>query len=65
MIDSDYRGEVLIYMRNDGDYPCEIRKGDRVAQIVLVPYLPVQVVAVEELSRTERETGGFGSTGRA
>ena len=63
IIDSDYRQEVLVYMRNDGIYPKPIRKGDRYAQIILVPVLMAEVVEADELSETSR-TGGFGSTGR-
>jgi dUTP pyrophosphatase len=63
ILDSDYREEVLVYLRNDGVYDWEIHKGDRVAQLVIVPYLPMIPVEVEELSKTDRK-GGFGSTGK-
>jgi len=63
-VDADYRGEVMIYLRNDGNYPFYINKGDRVAQIVIVPYVPMAPAWTEELSETERGDGGFGSTGR-
>ena len=62
--DSDYRGEYLIMLHNDTDRPRRIRGGDRVAQMVVLPYLPVTFREVEELSETERGQGGFGSTGR-
>ena len=63
IVDSDYRGEVLVYLRNDGLYEWQIHKGDRVAQLVIAPYLPMIPVEVEELSETDRK-GGFGSTGK-
>lgn len=62
--DNDYRGELMVYLTNDGIYPWNVRKGDRVAQIVITPYLPCEVMEVDELSETQRGTGGFGSTGR-
>ena len=64
VIDSDYRGEVIAYITNDGIYPRHVRKGDRIAQVVVVPCLYLDVVESEELSETKRGTGGFGSTGR-
>lgn len=64
VIDSDYRGEVIAYMINDGIYPRHIRKGDRFAQMVIIPCSYLNAVEVDELSETERGTGGFGSTGR-
>ena len=63
IIDSDYRGEVIAYMANDGVYPCKLQRGDRFAQIVITPYIPCVVQEVETLSETERK-GGFGSTGK-
>lgn len=64
-IDSDYRGEVMVALRYDGNDGKRIvpRKGDRIAQAKLVPAPQFQIVEVEELSETERGTGGFGSTG--
>lgn len=64
VIDSDYRGEVIAYMINDGIYPRHVGKGDRFAQIVIIPCSYLDAVEVDELSETERGTGGFGSTGR-
>lgn len=63
IIDADYRGEVIVYLRNDGVYDWTIRKGDRVAQIIITPYLDVRVALADELTETDRR-GGFGSTGR-
>lgn len=65
VIDSDYRGEIKLCLTytagNGGHY---IRKGLAVAQIVIMPVLPVELVQVDALSTTERGTGGFGSTGK-
>lgn len=64
IIDSDYRGEIGIKLVNTSVDPIEIRKGDRVAQMVIVPFARVEIEEVEELSETERGHNGFGSTGR-
>lgn len=63
VIDSDYRGEVLVRLTNDGAEPFIVNKGDRIAQAMLVPIPQVEFVLVEELSETERGTNGGGSTG--
>ena len=62
--DSDYRGEYLVMLHNDTDTPRTVRHGDRVAQMVVLPYLEVAFREVEDLDETERGAGGFGSTGR-
>lgn len=62
-IDSDYRGEVSVVMINHGDQPFEIRRGDRIAQLVVVAVAEVRVEEVETLTDTDRGAGGFGSTG--
>ncbi len=64
VIDSDYRGEVLIMLHNHGEYPQTINSGDRVAQLVITPVFTPEFQLVEELSDTARGTGGFGSTGK-
>jgi dUTP pyrophosphatase len=65
LIDSGYRGEVRVLMLNtDRSEPCEIRRGDRVAQLVLVAVEAPGVVVVDELEASERGSGGFGSSGR-
>lgn len=64
IIDCDYVGEVVIYLRNDGTNPWHIEAGDRVAQVVLVPVLMIQPTWADELPETGRGAGGFGSTGR-
>ncbi len=61
--DSDYRGEYIVALHNDGDVPRVVRHGERIAQLVLLPYLPMEFEEVAELSETERGAGGFGSTG--
>ncbi len=64
VIDSDYRGEFFVPLRNHGTVPQTIEHGERIAQMILVPYLTAQFVEVETLSDTLRGSGGFGSTGR-
>ena len=64
VIDADYRGEVLIFLHNHGSQPQTVEDGDRVAQLVIVPYLTAQFTLAEELDSTDRGQGGFGSTGR-
>ena len=63
-IDSDYRGEVKVILINLGDAPVTLRRGDRIAQIVVAPVTQVTVVAVAAVDATDRGDGGFGSTGR-
>jgi dUTP pyrophosphatase len=62
-IDSDYRGEVKVVLANLGGEPMTIRRGDRIAQLVVSPVSRVVVQEVSELSPTDRSDGGFGSTG--
>ena len=62
-IDSDYRGELKVIMINHGAEPFEIRRGDRVAQLVLAPVTRAGWLEVAELDETVRGEGGFGSTG--
>ena len=67
VIDSDYRGEIGMTLQNTGPVPVAIAHGDRVAQMLIVPFAKVELERVEDvsaLSETERGTGGFGSTGR-
>lgn len=61
--DSDYRGEYIIAVHNDSDKSQTVNPGDRIAQLILLPYIPFKLDEVEELSDTERGEGGFGSTG--
>ncbi len=62
-IDSDYRGELKVILVNHGAEPFDIRRGDRVAQLVLAPVTRASWLQVEELDETLRGEGGFGSTG--
>ena len=62
VIDSDYRGEIILKLRGVSRYS-RYTAGDRVAQLVVMKYLPVNVVVSDQLSSTERGEGGFGSTG--
>ena len=62
-IDSDYRGELKVIMINLGSEPFTIRRGDRIAQLVLAPVVQASWLEVEELDQTLRGEGGFGSTG--
>ncbi|MEW9856014.1 dUTP diphosphatase [Novosphingobium sp. M1R2S20] len=62
-IDSDYRGELKVILINHGQESFEIRRGDRVAQLVLAPVTRASWLKVEELDHTVRGEGGFGSTG--
>lgn len=64
VIDSDYRGELKIPLYNDSNNIQTIVPGDRIAQIIIQPYLQFEWEEVNELSKTNRDTGGFGSTGR-
>lgn len=63
VIDSDYRGEVMVALHNHGDVPQTIENGERVAQMVFVPYYTAEFELKDELSETLRGEGGFGSTG--
>jgi dUTP pyrophosphatase len=62
-IDSDYRGELKVILINHGNEPFDVRRGDRVAQLVLAPVTLASWLPVDELDETERGEGGFGSTG--
>lgn len=63
-IDSDYRGEVKVILINLSDTPFTLQRGERIAQMVVAPVSRAEWAVVEELSSTERGSGGFGSTGR-
>ncbi len=62
-IDADYRGEVKVILTNFGKQDFVIKRGDRIAQMVVAPYTRVQWEERESLSETERGAGGFGHTG--
>lgn len=61
--DSDYRGEYIVAIYNDSETHQVITPGERIAQLVVMPFIPIVFNEVEELSETERNDGGFGSTG--
>ena len=63
VIDSDFRGEVMVKIHNDSRTPFSFETGDRIAQAMLVPVPRVQFEVVDELTDTARGAGGFGSTG--
>jgi dUTP pyrophosphatase len=63
-IDSDYRGEVKVILCNTGEQPFIIRRGDRIAQLVIAPVVHAVWEEVASLPESERGTGGFGSSGR-
>ena len=63
-IDSDYRGEVAVILINHGQEPFVVRRGERIAQLVIARHEQARIVEVEALDETARGAGGFGSTGR-
>ena len=64
VIDSDYRGEIIVALYNHSENPLTISYGDRIAQFVLTPYITASFDEADELSESVRGDGGFGSTGR-
>jgi dUTP pyrophosphatase len=64
VVDSDYRGEIIVALHNDTDVEKTIDKNERIAQLVVTPYLSVEFQETDELDDTERGSGGFGSTGK-
>lgn len=62
--DSDYRGEYIVPLHNDTDEMMSIEAGERIAQLIVMPFIPVEFEEVDELDETGRGTGGFGSTGK-
>ena len=64
VVDSDYRGEIMVALHNHGDAAQTIEHGERIAQFVITPVLTPFYEVVQELSDTARNTGGFGSTGK-
>jgi dUTP pyrophosphatase len=63
-IDEDYRGEVKVILANLGSEPFEVRRGERIAQLVPAPVLKASFCEVDTLGETQRGAGGFGSTGQ-
>lgn len=63
VVDCDYRGEVKVALHNHSEIPQTVAVGERVAQLVITPYITAEFIEVDELSETVRGAGGFGSTG--
>lgn len=63
VIDSDYRGSIIVALHNDTDSIQIVEPKERIAQLIVIPYYSVNFNTVEELSDTKRSSGGFGSTG--
>ncbi len=63
-IDADYRGTVAVILANLGDEPFVVRRGDRIAQMIVAPITRAELAPVDELDESERGAGGFGHTGR-
>ena len=64
VVDSDYRGEIIVAVHNDSDVERVITPAERIAQIIIQPYLSVEFEEADELAESERGAGGFGSTGK-
>ena len=64
VVDSDYRGEIKVILFNHSDVPFKVKKGDRIAQLILEKIYTIPVEVVDSLEQTERGDGGFGSTGK-
>lgn len=63
VIDSDYRGEIMVALHNHSGEPQTIAHGERIAQLVIAPYISAEFIETKTLSDTDRGQGGFGSTG--
>ena len=63
ILDCDYRGNIIVALHNDSDFPQIVEVGERIAQLIIQPYLNVEFNKVDNLSETERGNSGFGSTG--
>lgn len=64
VIDADYRGECTVALHNDSETPRVVHPGDRIAQLVILPFLAAEFAETDALDETARGAGGFGSTGR-
>ena len=64
VIDSDYRGEICVGLRNNGTADYTVQPGERIAQLMFMPYLAAAFTVTDTLDETERGEGGFGSTGK-
>ena len=64
VVDSDYRGEIMVALHNHGEHPQTVGNGERIAQMVITPVLTPAYEVVSDLDNTDRGAGGFGSTGK-
>ena len=64
VVDSDYRGEVMVALHNHSEVVQSIENGERIAQLVIAPYITADFILSDELEDTDRGEGGFGSTGK-
>lgn len=64
VVDSDYRGEIMVALHNHSEAAQTIESGERIAQLVIAPYVTAEFILSDELDDTERGEGGFGSTGK-
>lgn len=64
VIDSDYRGEIMVALHNHSTIAQKVEKGERIAQLIIAPYLHADFIEADELDDTVRGEGGFGSTGK-
>ena len=64
VVDSDYRGEFMVVLHNHGTEAQTVSHGERIAQLVIAPFLAAEFTEIDELSETVRGAGGFGSTGK-
>ena len=64
VVDSDYRGEIMVALHNHSEVAQTVENGERIAQMVIAPYLTVDFIESEALDNTDRGEGGFGSTGK-
>ena len=64
VIDSDYRGEIMVGLQNSGSEEYTIHPGDRIAQLAIMPVIQAEIQLTDNLDETVRGTGGFGSTGK-
>ena len=64
VVDSDYRGEIMVALHNHGEKPQTVENGERIAQMIITPYLSVDFIESASLEDTDRGAGGFGSTGK-
>lgn len=65
VVDNDYRGQIIVALHNDSDAMRIVEPGERIAQLVVQPYVSVEFEEVDALNSTDRGSGGFGSTGKA